>query len=226
MPTGIFIRTEKHREAAKGAGLKIGLALKGQKWPDERRLSYVPWNKGKRWHTEEWKKELSQKMMGNQYGKGIIPSQETRLKLSCALKGKVPKNLSVIQKDPIIQKKRFEKIKNNLIPYRFPKGFIPWNKGKYLGGKIITENILFYVSGEWRKTTKIIKLRDRKCFICEKAGGRLNAHHINPISNLDKRLDLLNLILLCASCHKRIHLNKLSLLPQAIEAAVQRLKAQ
>lgn len=75
-------------------------------------------NKGKNYHTEEWKNELSQKLKGNDYGKnqteetrkkkrdlflsdknpGKNKTEETRKKLSESLKGKVSKTKGISRK--------------------------------------------------------------------------------------------------------------------------------
>lgn len=48
-------------------------------------------NKGKARHTSEWKAALSQKMKGNQFGKGVVASPETRAKMSVARVGRTPR---------------------------------------------------------------------------------------------------------------------------------------
>lgn len=68
----------------------------------------------------------------------------------------------------------------------------------------------FYHSKEWDVTRLEVKSRDHGfCLVC-KAKGILTymdmVHHITELkASWDDRLNLLNLISLCDSCHKRVH---------------------
>jgi hypothetical protein len=60
-----------------------------------------------------------------------------------------------------------------------------------------------YTDPIWKEIAKKIYFRDNyECIICDKKGGRLNAHHIIDRSIKEFRHDLLNGISLCPNCHK------------------------
>jgi len=60
---------------------------------------------------------------------------------------------------------------------------------------------------KWR--IKVFSRDDFTCQICEKVGGKLNAHHIKSWKNYPKlRYVENNGITLCENCHKEIHRNK------------------
>lgn len=53
---------------------------------------------------------------------------------------------------------------------------------------------------------------DYRCAICGLTGGRLHAHHIDPVwHNKDQAMDMGNLVSLCSRCHRHIHHNDLEL---------------
>lgn len=63
-----------------------------------------------------------------------------------------------------------------------------------------------YASAQWRALRR--RLRRRAAGMCEVCGStdELHAHHIKPwASHPDLRLDLDNLMLLCAPCHRAEH---------------------
>lgn len=44
------------------------------------------------------------------------------------------------------------------------------------------------------------------CFLCDKRGGKLHAHHIKPWSEFPElRYEVFNGVTLCVDCHKQIH---------------------
>ena len=56
----------------------------------------------------------------------------------------------------------------------------------------------------WRK--KVFERDNFTCRKCEKVGGKLNAHHINPFStHPELRFDIENGLTLCHSCHVELH---------------------
>jgi hypothetical protein len=56
----------------------------------------------------------------------------------------------------------------------------------------------------WRE--EIFKRDNYKCDLCNEAGGRLQAHHLNSWAFYKElRFDLKNGITLCQSCHKKFH---------------------
>jgi hypothetical protein len=65
--------TQEHRD-------RIGKAHKGRKLSVERREHMSLTRKGKSFHTEEHIKHLSERMTGNDFAKGHVPSEETKQK--------------------------------------------------------------------------------------------------------------------------------------------------
>lgn len=53
---------------------------------------------------------------------------------------------------------------------------------------------------------KIFERDDFTCCICEKRGGKLNAHHLESFnSNVDLRFDETNIVTMCEMCHLDFH---------------------
>ena len=70
----------------------------------------------------------------------------------------------------------------------------------------------FYWSKEWRSLSKEILKRDRECLVCRSKGlvtlDGLMVHHIYPLEYYPKhKLSKNNLIVVCQSCHNKIHSN-------------------
>ncbi len=66
----------------------------------------------------------------------------------------------------------------------------------------------------WEVTSIIVRLRDKKCLICNKRGrpnskglliSGLDAHHIIAAKRSARRHDILNCITLCKGCHKGLN---------------------
>lgn len=84
-------------------------------------------------------------------------------------------------------------------------------------------NQLFYGSPEWRALRREALIRDNGCDLGiedRKIGGRIEVHHINPITAEDIQnnnsclLDLDNVICVSSNTHKAIHYGDASLLPR------------
>lgn len=83
-------------------------------------------------------------------------------------------------------------------------------------------NQIFYGSPEWRALRREALIRDNGCDLGvedHKIGGRIEVHHINPITAEDIQnnnpclLDLNNVICVSSNTHKAIHYGDASLLP-------------
>lgn len=83
-------------------------------------------------------------------------------------------------------------------------------------------NQYFYGTPEWRALRQNALIRDRGCDLGiedHPIGGRIEVHHINPITAEDIKnrdpclLDLENVICVSSNTHKAIHYGDASLLP-------------
>lgn len=86
-------------------------------------------------------------------------------------------------------------------------------------------NQRFYTSPEWRAFRREIIIRDNGCdlaFEDHDIGGRIEIHHINPISKRDvinrssNLMDPENVICVSPNTHKAIHYGDFSLIPQDV----------
>ena len=108
-------------------------------------------------------------------------------------------------------------IKN--LTYRFPKGHIPWNKGRKMpfrgknhwnwkGGKPkqrSSENLSYEDYRKYKDWQKAIFKRDRwTCQICGKQGGEIHADHIKQWILFPRlRYNIDNGRTLCVPCHRK-----------------------
>lgn len=182
------------------------------------------------------------KMPQHRFLKGHIPSKETKRKISETLKSKgikPPGHIRHFQtletRDKIsknnarywLGKRRTEETKEKM--YRYPKGNIPWNKGKEFT-QIKGENnsnwrggitsVYFKIRGslknkEWR--SKVFERDNWTCQTCRRRGCYLEAHHSkkrfadilrdNKILSLEQAekceelWKLENGVTLCLDCH-------------------------
>lgn len=137
---------------------------------------------GKKVHTEETKKKISEGRKGKNLGNtnGFV-------------KGMTPWNKGKEHK--VHNDKWKSEVSNSM------SGENHWNykDGKRLGRK--------YKSREWSKA-----VRERDNFTCQMCGSKekLVSHHIKEWDdNPDKRYDLENGLTLCRKCHCKIHLPRL-----------------
>lgn len=120
-------------------------------------------------------------------------SQETRLKMAEAKKGKIPWNKGV----------------NMWQGKEHPRGALGKSSGRggdkchFWKGGITNENMLIRKSSAYSRWRQNVFIRDNfTCILCKKKGGRLNADHIMPFSTYpDLRFDINNGRTLCRSCH-------------------------
>ena len=161
----------KHKEESKK---KISLALKGR----------IAWNKGK---TGIFSTETLKKISESQKGK--IVSEETRIKKSLKLKGRI---LTIHSTET--RKKMSETRKGE-------------NNNNWKGG-ITPENKKIRYNPEFKEWRTAVYQRDYyTCQICgNKKGIRINAHHIKSFKEYPElRFDADNGITLCKECHVNIH---------------------
>lgn len=144
----------------------------------------IVWNKGVTGYSTSRKgfkmpEETKEKLRIAHLGK--IPSIEQRKKQSDALKGKIPKNLHLLDNSGA--------------------------KSHWWKGGITTKNELDRKQKEYRLWRKFCFERD--IFTCQKhktRGGKLNAHHINNFSDYPElRFSVDNGITLSEKAHKEFH---------------------
>ncbi len=202
MPTGIYTRTEYHREIC-------GRANRGKK------------------HTEEWKKQASERMMRHSV------SQETREKISQTLKGvkfslKRKKNISKALKGRKMSEEFKEKCRQIMLKSgrSFQKGnqmtkgrkhteksrrlmskINKGEKGSNWKGGISPKNERIRRGIEIRLWREANFARDNwTCQKCKTRGGRLCSHHIQNFAQYPElRFAIDNGITFCKNCHTYFH---------------------
>lgn len=124
-------------------------------------------------HTEEWKKNLSERMKSNHPMKGKKHSPESRQKMSDSRRGVAR-------------------------PYLRGEKSHKWQGGKTDSSKILRQSVEYR---NWRDA--VYKRDDYTCQACGEKGGNLNPDHIMPLSIYPElALDVLNGRTLCHPCHK------------------------
>lgn len=140
--------------------------------------------------------------------------EETKKKISQTMKGRMPKNISLLHTKEIIEKvrkariglKHSEETKKKISSSMkgVHKGKKPWNyidgRSRWLGPARYGDN--------WNRLRYLVYVRDKfTCQDCSIKWKPLDAHHIIPfLISYDNSLK--NLITLCRSCHmKREQLN-------------------
>jgi hypothetical protein len=144
---------------------------------------FIPPNKGiKGWtNLGSFKKGHKQFNTGRTWlKKGHETSKEAR------------KKMSIAQKNKIFTKEYRRKLKLGIKKYWDKRGRKLDKRPKHYGVKY----------NEWR--LKVYKRDDFTCKVCEKVGGKLQAHHIKPWNKYPElRFDINNGITLCIECHKK-----------------------
>ncbi len=131
--------------------------------------------------SEEWKRKIGEANKGNKTWLGKHISEEAKRKISLANKGR----------------KHTEEAKRKMRAYYDRIGRKVYKRPLHGGGDY--EN--------WR--TRVFIRDNFTCLICEKVGGKLNAHHIESwVKYPELRFDINNGVTLCEDCHFIIHHNK------------------
>lgn len=150
---------------------------------------YTPWNKGVIGYTTSWKggkmsQESKEKMRQRKLGTKL--SEEHKKKISLTLKGRMPKNLYLLDNSG--------------------------SNSHWWKGGITGKNELARKSKEFKLWRKLVFTKDDyTCQRCKKQSKRgerlsLHPHHIlNFAEYLKLRFDISNGITLCENCHKEFH---------------------
>lgn len=147
----------------------------------EHRANLSKANKGRKLNlSDEQRKKRSLGLLGNKRNLGKKASDETRLKMSLARKGKIK---TTEHKLKLSERKRGEK------------------NPMWEGGKSFEKYPM-----EWTDTLKE-SIRQRDKYICRVCGSGQTgkALHIHHIDTDKKNCDPRNLIAICNSCHMKIH---------------------
>jgi len=191
MPTGIYVRTEKHREILRRCHL--GMKYKPMSLRGRTNISLNA--KGKK-HNEETKRKISLNNLGkHKYWFGKRLSDEHKCKLSIAIKGlkrteEFKKKMSIVSMGRKFSQETRIKMSN---AQRGEKG------SNWKGGITFIE----YPPTFNQQLKDKMRVRDNfKCRVCGipelECGKRLNIHHID----YDKKNNSEdNLISLCNKCH-------------------------
>lgn len=190
---------------------KISLALKGRKVSEETRRKIglanhialkgrkIPWFDATRHkkHTEQWKKELSERMKGNKWRLGVKDSEETKLK-------KRGRKLSEEHRKRISESHKGEK--NYLWKGGLSKNkqYINWQKNKR--NRVIKRLKIESLSHTWGEWELLKKQYGFKCPCCHKAEPeiKLTIDHIIPLSKGGSDL-IENIQPLCLKCNMKKH---------------------
>lgn len=140
--------------------------------------------------SEETRRKIGIKNMGNTVWRGRKHTEEAKKKIGAANKGKKPwttgKHLSLETRAKIAQAQRGEK------------------SHRWRGG-VSSQNEIIRKSGQykgWRN--RVFQRDDYQCQSCGLRGGAIHADHIKPFSLFPElRFDLDNGRTLCVECHKK-----------------------
>jgi len=230
MPTGVYEKTQEHKR-------NLSEALRGRKFSEEhkrkiRETIRRQWKEGKRkspmldkHHPEETKMKMSRSRLERKRRLGFINSPETRKKMSLIFKGrilsdetkrKISEALKGKKKPPFTEEHKRKISEGGKIPR-------PWMRGEnspYWKGGTSELSKRIKNSFKYKKWREAIFRRDNwTCQKCEKRGGIiLHPHHKrsfasvleeNNIKTLEDALscevvwDINDGITLCRNCHKK-----------------------
>lgn len=129
---------------------------------------------------------------------------EHKIKISEALKGRIPWNKGLTAEDDL----------------RIPSGN---RRHNWKGGTSGTKRKREMCRSKYATWRREVLERDKfTCVICEKVGGRLNVHHIESwVDCPERRYDIDNGITLCEDCHKNVHRDEIDCLEYFKESIVE-----
>ena len=188
MPQGIYVRTEKHKEAAR-------------KLPQLFKLGHPV--------SLDTRRRIGLSNRGNKSHLGIKHSDEAKRKMSLAKLNNIPWNKG---------KHHSEKTKRLISRINTGKrGLKKENNPNWKGG-ITPVLASIRTTLKYKQWRKFVFVRDKyTCLVCGKTGGAINAHHIKPFSkillknkiwtrkeaiNCLELWDINNGVTLCIDCHK------------------------
>lgn len=230
MPTGVYKRTEKHREIIsevlrgnknrKGIPHSDKIKKKLSEWMKEHpnsgqfKKGQTPWNNGIPM-SEKAKKKLSLSCMGRPSGfKGKKHTVASKKKMSLLRKGK-PTHFVCGENNPTkrpeVRAKMSEARKGRKLTQEWKDKIAASMKGKHSADKNPAwKGGISHKNREARRELKQWRLAvfHRDDFTCQDCGakGNLNAHHLKSFADYPKlRLEISNGRTLCVPCHKRLH---------------------
>ncbi|GAH13905.1 unnamed protein product, partial [marine sediment metagenome] len=166
-------------------------------------------------HTKEAKKKIGQASRGRvPWNKGIPCKKETKEKLKIVQKGKHYSPNTQFKKGHKpwhANKSMPDYYKKSLSNAKLQKPTRYWlGKQRLDMRKSINKRNLRHVEMgrlEYVNWRRLVFQRDNfTCIVCEKVGGRLNAHHLKSWKNYPKlRYKINNGITLCKECHLKVH---------------------
>lgn len=166
---------------------KIDIEIGDSKQPDFKpqfKVMRIAWNKGVSGYSTKWKggkhsNEAKEKMRKSALGRKM--SEEQKIKISLALRGRIPKNLRTLDNSGA--------------------------KSHWWKGGITSENERIRKSKEYKRWRTAVFTRDNfECKKCEKHSRNLHPHHIrNYAEYIDLRFYVSNGITFCEPCHRKFH---------------------
>lgn len=132
-------------------------------------------------------------------GKKNPHTEEHKLKVSRALKGRMPKNIKELHKSLVGRK-----VVHSIEARRKISEKLKGSKSHLWRGGITPINNQIRTSLEYKLWRESVFKRDNyTCIFCNKKGGKLNADHIKPFAYFPElRLAIDNGRTLCIECHR------------------------
>ena len=202
--------SNEHKQKLKDTNVKFWLGKKRS----EETIMKMKLNHKKGFFSEEIRKKIGQRSLGNKYNLGKKHSEETKRKMSIASKGKLKpwfkgKPLTVEHKENVRKSllgiKRSESFKKEISERMKGEKNHAWKGGITPINEKIRASLEYKL---WRES--VFKRDNWKCQICgDNRGGNLQANHIKLFSTYpDLRFDIKNGITLCKICHSKIRKNE------------------